>query len=227
MPKSLAPHPCLPLPLPHPYQPMGLMKARQPNMTFKQRLEVAEFYHANPHLTIEQMVPLLNERGYTTVYAATIKRCVDREAENRAYVESGGPSRLNDRHQAVIPPPEVEAALLEWLKERQQRGIYFSTEMICEKARQLRDQLGAHNDPRLKFSRAWFNGFKQRHGLVLPSVTYYGALMPERKTPSRKKSVLPSDLEQAPPRHHGGLQLASAPLLGYASGSSRPLYESA
>ncbi|KAG8748064.1 Tigger transposable element-derived protein 5 [Ceratobasidium sp. 414] len=185
-------------PLYYPFAVDDVPRTRRQNLTFKQRLEVADFYHANKHrLPLEQMVQPLRERGFLTICATTIRRCVNREDEDRAYVESGDASRLNAKRQTLVCLPEVEAALLEWVKQKQEQGIPLASELICGKARLLCEQLGVPEESRLKFSKSWLEGFKRRNGLEnMPRVNLYGEPIKPRASRSR------------------GLVLAAAPLGG-------------
>ncbi|KAG9104588.1 hypothetical protein FRC06_001054 [Ceratobasidium sp. 370] len=169
--------------------PYNVPRTRRQNLTFKQRLDVADFYHSNKHiLSLEQMVQPLRKLGFSTICATTIRRCVNRENQVRTYVESGDASRLTAKRPTPVCLPEVEAALLEWINQKQEQNIPLASELICEKARQLCECLGVPEENRLKFSKSWLEGFKRRNGLEnMPGVNLYGE--PIKPRASRKRPV--------------------------------------
>lgn len=139
-------------------------KCKRQNLTFEQKLQVIEFYWSHKHLTLEQMVPPLRAMGFLTISATTISRCVRNEDQIREYV-AGGSNRLGAKRQTLVCFPEVETALLDWLKEEANNGVRPTGDQIREKARDLCRISGVKDEDALSFSPGWLEGFRKRNGL--------------------------------------------------------------
>lgn len=68
--------------------------------------------------------------------------------------------------------PLVEAALIEWIKDKLSNHVRLSGDIIMEKAHEICDIKGIPVGSRIEFSRGWLDGFKKRHGLH--QVTFHG-----------------------------------------------------
>ncbi|KAF8608267.1 CenpB-DNA-bind-domain-containing protein [Ceratobasidium sp. AG-I] len=139
-------------------------RSKRQNLTFEQKLQVIEFYWSHRHLSLEQMVPPLRAMGFLTITSTSISRCVQKEAEIREYV-AGGSNRLGAKRQTLVRFPEVEAALVEWLKEDSNNGVRPMGDQIREKARHFYQLLGDKNEDPPTFSNGWLEGFRKRNGL--------------------------------------------------------------
>ncbi|CAE6501969.1 unnamed protein product [Rhizoctonia solani] len=143
-------------------------RTRQPirqNLTYQQKIQVLDFYHENKHrLSMESMIPPLRAMGFTTICQSTISRFVKNEAKIRQCAEE---QRGHVKRASVVVLPEVEEALVRWIEEQQQSGIWVSGDAIVQRARVICDEQGVPEDERIGFSRGWLDSFKKRNGLNL------------------------------------------------------------
>jgi hypothetical protein len=169
-------------------------------LSFERKLEVIKFYWENKgYLTLEQMVQPLRALGFSTICATTIRRCVDREAQTRRYVASGEPSRLSAKRELTVCLPEVEAALIEWVKQKLSNHVRLTGDIICEKARHLCVVYRVESKDMLSFSHGWLESFKRRHGLR--EIVFHGerASVPQERI-GAERNRLRVLLQGYPPR---------------------------
>ncbi|CAE6429470.1 unnamed protein product [Rhizoctonia solani] len=154
----------IPLTAPSTSQPRTRQPIRQ-NLTYQQKIQVLDFYHENKHrLSMESMIPPLRAMGFTTICQSTISRFVKNEAKIRQCAEE---QRGHVKRASVVVLPEVEEALVRWIEEQQQSGIWVSGDAIVQRARVICDEQGVPEDERIGFSRGWLDSFKKRNGLNL------------------------------------------------------------
>ncbi|KAG8723932.1 hypothetical protein FRC09_001112 [Ceratobasidium sp. 395] len=104
---------------------------------------------------------------YPRIVQGTVSRYVSQEAEIRRYVAKY-PNRLGYARPIHVTVPELEEALVQWVKTSLQHGqTVLTEEMIYEKGRQLSQTLDIPDAKRdaLKFSSCWLKRFKERTGL--------------------------------------------------------------
>ncbi|KAF8593124.1 hypothetical protein BDV93DRAFT_429740, partial [Ceratobasidium sp. AG-I] len=75
------------------------------------------------------------------------------------------PGRLHFKRQTPVKLPEVEAALYQWIIEKQTRGICLTGAIICEKAREYCQRFDIPEAKTLNFSNGWLGRLKARFGL--------------------------------------------------------------
>jgi hypothetical protein len=70
----------------------------------------------------------------------------------------------NKRRKKAVAFPTMEAALAEWITQREASGDVVTGPLIVEKARRFCQALGIADDE-LALSSGWLDGFKNRHGI--------------------------------------------------------------
>ncbi|KAF8606158.1 CenpB-DNA-bind-domain-containing protein, partial [Ceratobasidium sp. AG-I] len=94
----------------------------------------------------------------------TLSRIIRQEELIRAYV-AAHPERLHHKRRPLVRLPEVEAALSQWVQQKQGRNLRLTGAVLCEKARDFCHLLHVPLEEELKFSNGWLNRFKARLGL--------------------------------------------------------------
>ncbi|KAG8739921.1 hypothetical protein FRC10_004982 [Ceratobasidium sp. 414] len=135
------------------------------HMTFQDKLEILDFYHANGW-TQEQTVRHLRANGYPTFSQSTLSGYLKQEHTIRTYI-AANPSNGHLKQRPRVRLPEVEAALWEWVLEKREVGddVKLTGAEICDKAREICQELGIPDQDVLKFSNGWLDRLKTRFGL--------------------------------------------------------------
>lgn len=138
---------------------------KQQNLTYYDKTFVLDFYHNHKaYLTQVRIVGRLRESGYMTITQPTLSRLIRDEDLIRAYV-SAHPERLHHKRRPLVTLPEVDAALTEWVLQKQNSNICLTGELLIEKARDFCRLLHVPSEDQLEFSSGWLTRFKQRVGL--------------------------------------------------------------
>lgn len=106
----------------------------------------------------------LRALGYVTITQPTLSRIIREEELIRAYV-AAHPEPLHHKRRPLVRLPEVEAALSQWVLQKQSRNLRLNGAILCEKARDFCRLLNVPHEDELKFSNGWLNRFKARLGL--------------------------------------------------------------
>ncbi|KAG8692182.1 hypothetical protein FRC08_009959 [Ceratobasidium sp. 394] len=136
------------------------------HMTFQDKLSILDFYHAQGW-TQEQTVRHLRSNGYPTFSQSTLSGYLKQEQSIRAYL-AANPSNGHLKQRPRVRLPEVEAALWEWVSEKREMGEdvgRLTGAEICDKAREICEELGIPEQDVLKFSNGWLDRLKTRFGL--------------------------------------------------------------
>ncbi|KAJ1302870.1 hypothetical protein OPQ81_003170 [Rhizoctonia solani] len=145
-------------------QPHTRAPIRQ-NLTYQQKIQVLDFYHQNKQrLSMESMIPPLRAMGFTTICQSTISRFVKDEVKIRQRAEE---HRGHVKRTSVVVLPEVEDALVRWIRQQRESGVWVNGDTIIQKAKEICDELNVPEDQRIGFSRGWLDSFKKRNGLNL------------------------------------------------------------
>ena len=101
---------------------------------------------------------------------STISTILKNKEEIKSAQVAKGISRLSSSRCNVTE--QMETLLLVWINEKQMAGDSVSEAIICEKAKQLFEELGAKvpstsTGPAKEFfgTKGWFTGFRKRTGL--------------------------------------------------------------
>ncbi|KAG8753744.1 Tigger transposable element-derived protein 5 [Ceratobasidium sp. 428] len=135
-------------------------------LTFWDKLKIIDFYCANRHLTQSEVAEHFQGR-YPKIVQGSVSRYMSQETEIRRYVAKY-PNRLGYARPIHVTVPELEEALVQWVKTSLRHGqTVLTDEMIYEKGRQLSQSLDIPDAKRdaLKFSSCWLKLFKERTGL--------------------------------------------------------------
>ncbi|QRW02257.1 DDE superfamily endonuclease [Ceratobasidium sp. AG-Ba] len=153
-------------------RPLSVAPAR-PTVTVKiqhltnfDKLQVIDIYHSLPAGTsLARAIPVLRQRGYTTVSTSTLSRYLHAEWDIREYVAVDS-RRLYEKHTPKLRLPQVDAATAQWvIQTLHSPRARITGEMICEKAREFCRLMGIPDDA-LAFSNGWLHRFKIRMGLA-------------------------------------------------------------
>ncbi|KAJ1304124.1 hypothetical protein OPQ81_008525 [Rhizoctonia solani] len=111
------------------------------HLNYEQKIQVIDFYRRfEGYLTLEAMVPLLREMGYSTICATTIRRCVNEEEKIRKYI-TNNPNRLHSKQERVVTHPQVENALIKWVDHKLNNNVRLHGDLLIEKTHELCDIL--------------------------------------------------------------------------------------
>ncbi|GLD99045.1 hypothetical protein PINS_up007763 [Pythium insidiosum] len=136
--------------------------------TYKQRLELCEHARANPSLTLSGLAhwAMVQFKLPKEPSESVIRSTRAREDEWRRELEAaGGSSAENLRRRRHVRAPEVEEALVKWLRERP-NGERPSGAEITARAEEIAEELAVPWDRRPKFSKGWLASFQDRHRLT-------------------------------------------------------------
>ncbi|KAG8716536.1 hypothetical protein FRC09_015629 [Ceratobasidium sp. 395] len=137
-----------------------------PHMTFQDKLYILDLYHTNGW-TQEQTVRHLRANGYPTLSQSTLSGYLKQEQDIRAYM-AANPSNGHLKQKPRVKLPEVEAALWEWVVEKREAEggeLKLTGAEICDKAREICEELGVPEQDIIKFSNGWLDRLKTRFGL--------------------------------------------------------------
>ncbi|KAF8706676.1 DDE protein, partial [Rhizoctonia solani] len=137
------------------------------NLTLNDKLKILDHCQSNEAtgLTQQEKVVQLRGMGYYTLSQSTLSSLLKDEDLLRAYADTH-PKHLHVKRRPIVQLPQVEAALHEWILQKQGRGIRLTGDIICEKARDFCRLFNIAESETLKFSNGWLNRLKKRFGLV-------------------------------------------------------------
>ncbi|KAF9145755.1 hypothetical protein BGX30_007068 [Mortierella sp. GBA39] len=141
---------------------------RNVNLTNNQRKAICQMRIDNPEMTLAAL-GLWAQKEYNLFRApamGTLSRIVHK---NEIYSTMNDLELQVQRKRAVLCP-ELEDALLEWIRECQEREIHISYRMITKKGFDLgthiRSMPGRETFALPSFSNGWVSGFTKRNGLL-------------------------------------------------------------
>ncbi|KAG8747572.1 hypothetical protein FRC10_000708, partial [Ceratobasidium sp. 414] len=148
-----------------PFQIYNPKPAPKQHLTFSEKLKILDFYHQHrARLTQQQVVTRVRAMGYSSFAQSTLSGYLKDEQRIRSYA-SAHPGRLHFKQHTTVKLPQVEEALYEWIKQKQEGGVCLTGALICEKARDFCRMLNVPEEKTLKFSNGWLGRLKARFGL--------------------------------------------------------------
>ncbi|KAG8749740.1 hypothetical protein FRC12_013256 [Ceratobasidium sp. 428] len=136
---------------------------RRQHLTYTDKLRILDYYHAHSHLIQVDVVRALRCE-YPTLSQSTLSNYLSHEQEIRAYVELN-PSHLRYKKPFRVALPDVDAALVDWVRDQLNRGERLTGDRICEKGRWFCEEMNIPPEKRISFSSGWLDNFKERLGL--------------------------------------------------------------
>ncbi|CCO32120.1 Tigger transposable element-derived protein 6 [Rhizoctonia solani AG-1 IB] len=137
------------------------------NLTMHDKLKILDYCggDSTKDLTQQEKVVQLHSMGYYTLSQSTLSTLLRDEDLLRAYADAH-PEHLHMKRRPIVQLPHVEAALHEWILQKQDRGIRLTGDLIREKARDFCRLFNIPEQETLKFSNGWLDRLKKRFGLV-------------------------------------------------------------
>ncbi|QRV98348.1 tigger transposable element-derived protein [Ceratobasidium sp. AG-Ba] len=138
-------------------------RAQRQHLTYYDKLRIIDYYRSHEHLTQVDAVRHLNAE-YPSLSQSTLSTYLSHEQEIRDYVRLH-PGHLRCKRPFRVALPEVDAALSGWVLSRIHEGTRLTGDIICDRGRQICEELGVPEDRRINFSSGWLDNFKMRLGL--------------------------------------------------------------
>lgn len=134
---------------------------KRSSFTNAQRLEICRHYEANPSLTQNQLAAWVQEAFQLprTPSQATISKVLKRKSE----LEAATPAMLASRTKRHVRLPEVDAALVRWIRWCESRNVPLTNDKIKAKAARFAEILQA--ETKAMWSNGWLQKFCARHGI--------------------------------------------------------------
>ncbi|CEL57087.1 hypothetical protein RSOLAG1IB_12063 [Rhizoctonia solani AG-1 IB] len=105
------------------------------NLTMHDKLKILDYCggDSTKDLTQQEKVVQLHSMGYYTLSQSTLSTLLRDEDLLRAYADAH-PEHLHMKRRPIVQLPHVEAALHEWILQKQDWGIRLTGDLIREKA---------------------------------------------------------------------------------------------
>ncbi|KAF9147400.1 hypothetical protein BG015_010973 [Linnemannia schmuckeri] len=141
---------------------------RNVNLTNNQRKAICQMRIDNPDMTLSAL-GLWAQKEYN-LFRAPAMGTLSRIVHKNEIYNSMNDLELQVQRKRAVLCPELEDALLEWIRECQEREIHISYRMITKKGFELgthiRSMPGRETFALPSFSNGWVSGFTKRNGLL-------------------------------------------------------------
>ncbi|KAF9126909.1 hypothetical protein BGW39_006238 [Mortierella sp. 14UC] len=153
---------------------------RNVNLTNSQRKAISQMRIDNPEMTLSSLGQWAQKEFnlFRKPAMGTLSRIVHK---NDVYSNMSAMELQVQRKRTVLCP-ELEDALLEWIRECQEREIHIAYRMITKKGYELgvhiKSMPGRENFTLPSFSNGWVSGFTKRNGLLGANLNPAASVLP-------------------------------------------------
>ncbi|KAF9908866.1 hypothetical protein EC991_009386 [Linnemannia zychae] len=153
---------------------------RNVNLTNSQRKAICQMRIDNPEMTLSSLGQWAQKEFnlFRMPAMGTLSRIVHK---NDVYSNMSAMELQVQRKRTVLCP-ELEDALLEWIRECQEREIHIAYRMITKKGYELgahiKSMPGRENFTLPSFSNGWVSGFTKRNGLLGANLNPAASVLP-------------------------------------------------
>ena len=129
------------------------------NLTLQDWMSIFAFIDANPTLSQERVVNHFSslEKGSLTFTQSTLSRKIKQRSELKERVNSN-PSALSSKRPRIVTRPDVERALVIWLRSMEEKRETVNGKMLVEKRKHFEKGFDVPENERLE-GESWVQSF--------------------------------------------------------------------